>query len=67
MHGGETLYACVFKCFHDDYEQKIPSGTSLARPDIPGNAIASIPWTMPECWRDRKLIITCKIGVTVTW
>ena len=27
MHGGETLYACVFKCSHDDYQQKIPSGT----------------------------------------
>ena len=27
MHGGETLYACVFKCFHDDYQQKMPSGT----------------------------------------
>ena len=26
MHGGETLYACVFKCFHDDYQQKMPSG-----------------------------------------
>ena len=27
MHGGETLYACAFKCFHDDYQQKMPSGT----------------------------------------
>ena len=27
MHGGETWYTCVFKCFHDDHEQKIPSGT----------------------------------------
>ena len=45
---------------------------SLARPDVPRErerlvTIASIPWTTPECWRDRKLIIIRKRGVTVTW
>ena len=24
MRGGETLYACVFRRFHDDHEQKWP-------------------------------------------
>ena len=28
MHGGETLYACVFQCFHDNHWQKHASGTS---------------------------------------
>ena len=23
MHGGKTWYACVFKCFHDDHQQKM--------------------------------------------
>ena len=27
MHGGETSYACVFECFHDNHRQKIASGT----------------------------------------
>ena len=22
MHGGKTSYACVFKCFHDEHQQK---------------------------------------------
>ena len=26
-HGDETLCACVFHCFHDNRQQKIPSGT----------------------------------------
>ena len=27
MHGGETLYTCVIKRFHDNHEQKMASGT----------------------------------------
>ena len=26
MHKGETWYACIFQCFHDDHQQKIASG-----------------------------------------
>ena len=41
---------------------------SLARPDVPGERerlVTIARWTTPECWRDRKLIITHKRGVTV--
>ena len=27
VHGDETLCACVFHCFHDNRQQKMPSGT----------------------------------------
>ena len=33
MHGGETWYACVFKRFHDDHEQKMASGTCQGCPE----------------------------------
>ena len=45
MHGGETWYVCVFKCFHDDHQQKMASDT------FPYNYFISQTCTPCNAWR----------------
>ena len=51
MHGGETWYACVFQCFHDDHEQKIAPITTSSLLKLANHAMhGAETWYVCVLW-----------------